>query len=47
MKKLKMRNEEITQLLDADMVSFPKYATQLIIWQIRMLREHGRKLSVR
>ena len=30
MKKLKMRNEEITQLLDADVVSFPKYATQLI-----------------
>jgi len=30
MKKLKMRNEEITQLLDADVVTFPKYATQLI-----------------
>lgn len=30
MKKLKMRNEEITQLLDADVVAFPKYATQLI-----------------
>ena len=30
MKKLKMRNEEITQLLDADVGSFPKYATQLI-----------------
>ena len=30
MKKLKMRNEEIMQLLDADVVSFPKYATQLI-----------------
>ena len=30
MKKLKMKNEEITQLLDADVVSFPKYATQLI-----------------
>jgi len=30
MKKLKMRNEEISQLLDADVVSFPKYATQLI-----------------
>ena len=30
MKKLKMRNQEITQLLDADVVSFPKYATQLI-----------------
>jgi ribosomal protein S19 len=30
MKKLKMRNEEITQLLDADVVSFPKYATQLM-----------------
>lgn len=30
MKKLKMRNEEITQLLDADVVSFPKYAAQLI-----------------
>ncbi len=25
-----MRNEEITQLLDSDVVSFPKYATQLI-----------------
>jgi ribosomal protein S19 len=25
-----MRNEEITQLLDADVVSFPKYATQLL-----------------
>ena len=30
MKKIKMRNEEITQLLDADAASFPKYATQLI-----------------
>ncbi|HOQ43464.1 MAG TPA: MjaI family restriction endonuclease [Smithellaceae bacterium] len=30
MKKLKMKNEEITQLLDADVVTFPKYATQLI-----------------
>jgi hypothetical protein len=30
MKKLKMRNEEVTQLLDADVVSFPKYASQLI-----------------
>jgi ribosomal protein S19 len=30
MKKLKMRNEEVTQLLEADVVSFPKYATQLI-----------------
>lgn len=30
MKKIKIRNEEITQLLDADMVTFPKYATQLI-----------------
>jgi hypothetical protein len=30
MKKLKMKNEEVTQLLDADVVSFPKYATQLI-----------------
>ena len=30
MKKIKMRNEEITQLLDADVVTFPKYATQLI-----------------
>ncbi len=30
MKKLKMRNEEITRLLDADVVTFPKYATQLI-----------------
>jgi hypothetical protein len=47
MKKLKMRNEEVTQLLDADVVTFPKYATSLLIWQIRMLRERGRKLSVR
>jgi len=30
MKKLKMRNEEVLQLLDADAVLFPKYATQLI-----------------
>jgi hypothetical protein len=30
MKKLKMKNEEVTQLLDADVVLFPKYATQLI-----------------
>jgi hypothetical protein len=30
MKKLKMRNEEVTQLLEADVTSFPKYATQLI-----------------
>ena len=30
MKKLKMRNEEVTQLLEADVASFPKYATQLI-----------------
>lgn len=30
MKKLKIRNEEITQLLDADVVTFPKYASQLI-----------------
>jgi hypothetical protein len=30
MKKLKMKNEELTRLLDADVVSFPKYATQLI-----------------
>lgn len=30
MKRLKMKNEEVTQLLDADVISFPKYATQLI-----------------
>lgn len=30
MKKIKIKNEEITQLLDAEVVSFPKYATQLI-----------------
>jgi hypothetical protein len=30
MKKLKIKNEEITRLLDADVASFPKYATQLI-----------------
>ena len=30
MKKIKMKNEEVTQLLDAEVVSFPKYATQLI-----------------
>jgi len=30
MKKLKMRNEEVLQLLDAEAVLFPKYATQLI-----------------
>lgn len=30
MKKLKIKNEEITRLLDADAASFPKYATQLI-----------------
>ena len=30
MKKVRIKNEEITQLLDAEVVSFPKYATQLI-----------------
>lgn len=30
MKKIKIKNEEISQLLDAEAVSFPKYATQLI-----------------
>lgn len=30
MKKLKIKNEEVSQLLDAEVVSFPKYATQLI-----------------
>lgn len=30
MKRLKMRNEEVTRLLDAEAVTFPKYATQLI-----------------
>jgi len=30
MNKLKIKNEEVTQLLDAEVVSFPKYATQLI-----------------
>ncbi|OGP88826.1 MAG: restriction endonuclease [Deltaproteobacteria bacterium RBG_16_48_10] len=30
MKKIKIKNEEVTQLLDAEVVSFPKYATQLI-----------------
>lgn len=30
MKKLKIKNEEITRLLDADAASFPKYAAQLI-----------------
>jgi hypothetical protein len=30
MKRLKIRNEEVTQLLNADVVSFPKYAAQLI-----------------
>lgn len=29
-KKVKIKNEEVTQLLDAEVVSFPKYATQLI-----------------
>ncbi len=31
MKKLKMKNAEVTQLLDASTISFPKYATQLIV----------------
>jgi len=30
MKKVRIKNEEVTQLLDAEVVSFPKYATQLI-----------------
>ena len=30
MKKIRIKNEEITKLLDAETVSFPKYATQLI-----------------
>lgn len=30
MKKLKIKNEEISKLLDAEVGSFPKYATQLI-----------------
>ena len=30
MKKIKIKNEEAAQLLDAEVVSFPKYATQLI-----------------
>lgn len=30
MKKIRIKNEEVTQLLDAEVVSFPKYATQLI-----------------
>lgn len=30
MKKIKIKNEEVTQLLDAEVASFPKYATQLI-----------------
>lgn len=30
MKKIKIKNEEITRLLDAEVVSFPKYATQLV-----------------
>jgi hypothetical protein len=30
MKKVRIKNEEITRLLDAEVVSFPKYATQLI-----------------
>jgi hypothetical protein len=29
-KKIKIKNEEVTQLLEAEVVSFPKYATQLI-----------------
>jgi hypothetical protein len=31
MKKLKIKNEEVSQLLDAEVLSLPKYATQLII----------------
>jgi len=30
MKKTKIKNEELSRLLDAEIVSFPKYATQLI-----------------
>jgi len=30
MKKLKIKNKEVSQLLEAEVVSFPKYATQLI-----------------
>ncbi|MBE0556936.1 MAG: MjaI family restriction endonuclease [Proteobacteria bacterium] len=30
MKRIKLKNEEITRLLDADATSFPKYATQII-----------------
>lgn len=30
MKKIRIKNEEVTKLLDAEVVSFPKYATQLI-----------------
>jgi len=44
MKKLKMRNEEITQLLDADVVSFPKYATQII--NLANYNAHGTRPEV-
>jgi hypothetical protein len=30
MRKIKIKNEEVTRLLDAEAVSFPKYTTQLI-----------------
>ena len=30
MKKIKIKNEEVTRLLDTEVVNFPKYATQLI-----------------
>lgn len=30
MKKVRIKNKEVTQLLDSEVVSFPKYATQLI-----------------
>ena len=30
MKKIRIKNEEITKLLDAEVVLFPKYTTQLI-----------------
>ncbi len=30
MNKTKIKNEEVSQMLDAEVVSFPKYATQLI-----------------
>jgi hypothetical protein len=30
MKKIKIKNDEVSRLLDAEIISFPKYATQLI-----------------